>query len=308
MSAIITEPESQDESQDENQDENQKALRRKAFGAITIAYLAAFAAGGLGLMLFDDAPPILRILAADLIATVTLFGFARYHQNSSVFDASWSVLPIAIVAYFLAIYGVTTLGVLIAVAVLIWGVRLTYNWARSFPGLHHEDFRYRDLKARSGKLAPFIDLFGIHLFPSSIVFLSLVPAWLAVSSGISGASPLAIAGFLLALAGTALEGIADRQLYEFNQIKEPGELLDRGLFAHLRHPNYLGELGFWWGLALIGASVAPASPWSYAGAVGMTLMFAFYSIPALDSRSLTRRPGYAEYMKRTPALLPRFKR
>src|SRR5690554_4869052 len=119
MSATITEPESQHENQNESQHENPKALRRKAFGAITIAYLAAFAAGGLGLMLFDDAPPILRILAADLIATVTLFGFARYHQNSSVFDASWSVLPIAIVAYFLAIYGVTTLGVLIAVAVLI---------------------------------------------------------------------------------------------------------------------------------------------------------------------------------------------
>lgn len=40
----------------------------------------------------------------------------------------------------------------------------------------------------------------------------------------------------------------------------------------------------------------------------MTLMFLFYSIPALDRRSLERRPGYREYMERTPALIPRLKR
>lgn len=282
--------------------------RRRDFGAIAIAYLAASSAGALTIALMSDAHPLARILAADLAATLTLFAFARYHRNSSVFDASWSVIPIAIVAYFLAAYGVTARGVLVAIVVSIWGVRLTYNWARSFPGLHHEDFRYRDLKGRAGKLAPLVDLFAIHLFPSAIVFVSLIPAWLAIASGASGVTALAIFGAALSLLGVAIEAIADRQLYEFNQQKAPGDLLDSGLFARLRHPNYLGEILFWWGLAFIGASAAPASIWSYAGALSMSLMFAFYSIPALDRRSLERRPGYAEYMKATPALLPKLKR
>lgn len=296
----------------EAQVETEEAYRSRSFVAIVLAYLAAFAAGAIAITLLAAYAPLVQIAVADLAATLTLFIFARLHRNSSVFDASWSVIPIAIVGYLLGIYGITARGALIGAAVTVWGIRLTYNWARSFPGLHHEDFRYRDLKARARAFAPLIDLFGIHLFPSAIVFVSLLPAWLAISSGAEGLTPLALFGFCLALAGTTLEGIADRQLYNFNRVKSkrnaPGELLDRGLFAHVRHPNYLGELVFWWGLALIGASVAPRSIWTYAGALGMTLMFLFYSIPALDRRSLERRPGYREYMERTPALIPRLKR
>src|SRR5690606_31591715 len=138
----------------EAQVETEDLYRSRSFVAIVLAYLAAFAAGAIAITLLAAYAPLVQIAVADLAATLTLFIFARLHRNSSVFDASWSVIPIAIVGYLLGSYGITARGALIGAAVTVWGIRLTYNWARSFPGLHHEDFRYRDLKARARAFAP----------------------------------------------------------------------------------------------------------------------------------------------------------
>jgi steroid 5-alpha reductase family enzyme len=37
-------------------------------------------------------------------------------------------------------------------------------------------------------------------------------------------------------------------------------------------------------------------------------MFVTVSVPLIDRRSLARRPGYAEHMRKVPALLPRLRR
>jgi steroid 5-alpha reductase family enzyme len=103
----------------------------------------------------------------------------------------------------------------------------------------------------------------------------------------------------------ALETIADEQLRAFNRTKQPGEICARGLWAWLRHPNYLGEILFWWGLWLFGVAAAPSWYWSVIGPLAITAMFLFASIPMLDRRNLERRPGYAEVMKSVPALVPR---
>ena len=55
---------------------------------------------------------------------------------------------------------------------MYWGIRLTYNWARRWEGLYDEDFRYEDLKEL--KFSSFIDFFGIHLYPTLQVNLSLL--------------------------------------------------------------------------------------------------------------------------------------
>jgi steroid 5-alpha reductase family enzyme len=80
--------------------------------------------------------------------------------------------------------------------------------------------------------------------------------------------------------------------------------MDTGLWAFSRHPNYLGELSFWWGLYLFALAADPSWWWAIAGAVSITLLFVFLSVPLLDRRSLGRRPQYREHMKRVPALFP----
>jgi steroid 5-alpha reductase family enzyme len=111
----------------------------------------------------------------------------------------------------------------------------------------------------------------------------------------------------VAAGGVALETVADEQLRAFRRAGAPGGILDTGVWASCRHPNYLGEVGFWWGLYLLGLAADPGWWWSIVGAGWVTCLFVFFSIPLMDRRSLARRPGYAEHMARVPALVPRLR-
>jgi len=55
---------------------------------------------------------------------------------------------------------------------------------------------------------------------------------------------------------------------------------------------------------LFAVAAAPGMWWVVVGPIGMIGLFFGASIPLLDDRSIARRPGYAEYVERTPALIP----
>jgi steroid 5-alpha reductase family enzyme len=61
----------------------------------------------------------------------------------------------------------------------------------------------------------------------------------------------------------------------------------------------------WWGLYLFSLAADPGRWWTGAGPLAMTALFVFISVPLIDRRMLRRKPGYAEHMRRVPALLPR---
>ena len=105
-----------------------------------------------------------------------------------------------------------------------------------------------------------------------------------------------------------IETVADQQLVAFAKVKRPGEIIKTGLWKYSRHPNYFGELTFWWGLYLFGLAADPSHLWTVAGPIAMTVMFFGISIPWMDRRSCERRPEYAEHMKRVSGLVPWFPR
>ena len=78
-----------------------------------------------------------------------------------------------------------------------------------------------------------------------------------------------------------------------------------GLWAWCRHPNYLGEILYWWGLLTFSLAAGVISWWTAVGAIAITVMFRVVSLPMIERRMIERRPGYAEHAKRTSALLPR---
>ena len=82
--------------------------------------------------------------------------------------------------------------------------------------------------------------------------------------------------------------------------------MDRGLWAWSRHPNYVGELGFWVSLALFGLAASPGDWWwLFLGAAAMLAMFLGASIPMMEERSLARRPDYQDVVDRVPRFVPR---
>jgi steroid 5-alpha reductase family enzyme len=103
-----------------------------------------------------------------------------------------------------------------------------------------------------------------------------------------------------------MELIADRQMQRFVASAGPGSVMDRGLWAWSRHPNYVGEVGFWLSMALFGVAVSPRDAWwLFAGVALMIAMFLGASIPLMEKRSLERRPQYQDVIDRVPKLIPR---
>jgi len=281
-----------------------------ALGRITAAYLVALAVAAAWLVWGPETGRLwLDTLIADLLATLVVFAASRIHHNSSFYDAYWSVVPPILLVFW---WGRGSLGIddvrswLVLVVVMVWAVRLTANWVRTFPGLHHEDWRYGMLRERAGRHEMVVDLVGIHVVPTLQVFLGMVPVYLVVSGPGRDVGVLDVIALLVGLGAVALEAVSDLQMHRFLAERRAGAVMDRGLWAWCRHPNYLGEIGFWLSLALFGVAASPGDAWwLFVGVVAMLAMFLGASIPMMEQRSLERRPGYQDVIDRVPRLIPR---
>lgn len=280
--------------------------RLDSFGIVVFAYIITLAVAAWVWSATASFGPLWSVVLADFAATVVIFAFSMKLDNGSLYDAYWSVVPPVIALAWLGAAQPdtsTARQVVVLTLVFAWAIRLTYNWARGWPGLHHEDWRYLDLYTKAPKWL--ISFFGIHLFPTIMVLLGcsgLVPALVHGTRAWNALDSLAL---VVTATAILIETVADEQMRAFARTKQPGEIMQSGLWAWSRHPNYFGELSFWWGLFLFGLAADPTWVWTIVGPLAMTAMFAFASIPLLDERSRQRRPGFEEYMQRTSAILPR---
>ncbi|MEU4562891.1 DUF1295 domain-containing protein [Actinoplanes sp. NPDC023936] len=277
------------------------------YAVVALTYLAAaLAAGAAAALLLPGPHPLLVTFAADVVATLVVFAVSMVIRNASLYDPYWSVAPAVIVfAWVLGESGEIVRQTTVLLLVLIWSVRLTWNWASSWRGLDQEDWRYVRLRAQR---PPFwlVNLVGIQLMPTVVVFAGLLAVWPAVAVPGRGFGVLDIVAVAVTAAAVAIEATAGRQLHRF--AADPahrGQIMASGLWRYSRHPNYLGEILFWWGMWLFGLAAAPGWWWTVVGPVTMVLLFTAVSIPMMDKRSLERRPAYEEHMRRVPALLPR---
>lgn len=289
----------------------------RSLALVALAYVVAVAAAAGWLAAGPRTGRLwLDTLVADVVATVVVFVFSRAFGNSSFYDAYWSVVPPLLFGYWWwqGPIGVTGPGALrcwlLAVVIGYWAIRLTGNWAYGFAGLHHEDWRYPLLRDGAGRWEFAVDFFAIHLFPTLQVFVGLLPVYVAATRPGDGLLWLAWPAFALGVAAVTLELAADTQMHRFVARRkagtESGTVMDQGLWAWSRHPNYLGEIGFWVSLALFGLAAAPEQWWwLFIGVAVMVAMFLGASIPLMEKRSLERRPHYADVIGRVPMLLPR---
>jgi steroid 5-alpha reductase family enzyme len=286
-----------------------ESQRARGFGVVVLTYLAALALAIAVAAIMGRDAPILTVFVADCAATLLVFAASVAFANASLYDPYWSVAPPVIGLYWASALpgspAVPARQWLVLLLVFGWGIRLTANWARGWPGLHHQDWRYDMLRESSSAPYWLVNLTGIHYFPTLIVFVGCLPLYAALAVGARPLGFLDGLAFAVTAGAIALEGIADEQLRAFNRSKQSGEICTRGLWGWSRHPNYLGEMGFWWGLWLFALAAAPEWYWSAIGPLAITVMFVAASIPMLERRSHDRRPGYAEHAQRVPVLLPR---
>jgi steroid 5-alpha reductase family enzyme len=290
------------------------AISAAAYLVAPVVAIVVVRATGLG-------GPLIQLALGTLVATVVIFAASVALDNSSMYDPYWSLQPLAIAAYYVWAAGSAVGGreILVLALAALYAVRLTANFYRDWPGLAKEDFRYAAFRRSAGRLYWPVSFLGIHLFPTIMVFLGCLPMYAVARagadaggapSGSSGGSGLLswldVVGTVVVLAAVALAFVADEQLRDFR--RDPanrGRSIRTGLWAHSRHPNYLGEITTWWGFWLFALAVSPRWWWTMAGALAITLMFVFVSVPMMEKRALATREGYRDYRERTPMLLPR---
>jgi len=270
---------------------------------ICLVYIiAAFA----GLCVFrasaSSVPQIWALLLADVAATVVTWLFGLLYRNVSVYDPYWSVAPPVMLTAWAVYKANMSLGVvLLLVAVWFWGIRLTGNWASTFKGLAHEDWRYtRYRESQSPLLFQLTNFFGLNMMPTLLVFACMLPGFGIFEAG-GGVNLLTWLGFAMCIASALIQLVADTQSHRF-RASHPGECCDVGLWRKGRHPNYFGEIQFWWGIWLMYASVAGFDSLVLAP-IAMTALFMFISIPMMERRQLERKSGYAQYKENTRILI-----
>lgn len=286
-----------------------KKNRTISFIIITIIYILAAVCGIVTYRFLPISGMWLRLLIADIAATILTFIFSVIFKNASVYDPYWSVQPIVILTAFAAVNTISPVKILFLIAVCLWGIRLTANWMYTFHSFEYQDWRYVMLREQTGKFYPFINFTGIHMVPTLVVYGCTIPAVYVMIQN-PKLNLLTCVFLLQSVCAMLLQGSADIQMHRFRKAKSQGKasgFIRTGLWKYSRHPNYLGEILMWWGIGLAAVFSLGFKWYFLAGAIANTLLFLIVSIPMADKRQ-SAKEGFAEYKKNTRMLLPIRKR
>ena len=237
-------------------------------------------------------------------------------RNVSIVDSLWSVMFLlaaltyvwtapafdAAMAAHVAAQEPLQRRELVVALVAIWALRLAvYITARNLG--HGEDRRYQAIRRRNEPGFAFKSLylvFGLQALLAWVISLPLLGAVL----GVRPLGWLDLAGIALWVVGLAFEAGGDWQLSRFKaDPANRGQVMDRGFWRYTRHPNYFGDFCVWWGLYLI--AVSAGAWWSIIGpAIMSVLLMRVSGVTLLEKDIGKRRPGYAEYIRRTNEFFP----
>ena len=251
----------------------------------------------------------LAALALGLGVFVALWPVSLLRRDASLVDAWWGPGFLACLALVWSLSGAPehARALLLLALVGVWSLRLGFVLMRRRLAEGEEDARYRDIRKSWGVAFWWKSLFIVFGLQGVLQFLVALAPLAGVMAAPAPLGFLGIAGAGLALLGLALETQADRELDRFKATAKPGALLTTGLRAYVRHPNYSGEIAFWWGIWLIAAEAG--AWWAVLSPLLLTLLLVKVSGAAMTGDHLRRsKPGYAEWAARTPAFFPRLGR
>ena len=158
----------------------------------------------------------ISLLIADVSATIITFIFSLIFDNASVYDPYWSVQPPVILVSLAIGKKLKIFGILLIIVILYWGIRLTLNWAYTFKGLEHQDWRYTMLKEKTKIFYPIINFIGIHMVPTIIVYGCILPAVYAVINNLN-ITIYSTMFLFVSLAAITIQGIADYEMHKFQK-------------------------------------------------------------------------------------------
>ncbi len=249
---------------------------------------------------------LLGAAAAIVVLMIATWLLSLAWQDASIVDPVWPLGFVIVVWVTRAIAGGNDARQWLLVAmVTLWGLRLSGYLAwrkRDAP----EDFRYQAMRRHYGERFGLISLFTVFALQGVLMWLVSLPAQLGQVSVNPDIGVIGVIGVVVWLLGITFETVGDAQLARFKARPESaGQVMDRGLWRYTRHPNYFGDACVWWGIALVAAETGIGAV-GIVGAVAMSVLLVRVSgVPMLERTMAKRRPGYADYVARTSAFIPR---
>lgn len=249
-------------------------------------------------------------LAMLLVVFTAAFGVAAVRRRFRYVDVVWGAAFALVAVITVASTSGHGDGVrrwLLTVCTVIWGLRLSAHIAWRGRGAP-EDPRYAAMLARAGGNPVRTAFVRVFLLQAVLVWFISLPVQVGlVAAGHSVPGRVAAAaGVAVWMVGVSFETVGDWQLARFKaDPANRGRLMTEGLWRYTRHPNYFGDACVWWGLFLIAAGAWPALL-TVLSPVAMTWLLAAGSgKPLVEAHLAATRPGYADYVARTSAFVPR---
>ncbi|MDX2448733.1 MAG: DUF1295 domain-containing protein [Desulfobacterales bacterium] len=229
-------------------------------------------------------------------------------KNVTIVDSLWGLgfVLIAWLTYFTA-EGFQGRMLLISLLVSFWGLRLSLhlswrNWG------HGEDPRYGRWREESGERFWLISLFKVFVLQAIFLWaIALALQWGQMSSQPPQLTWLDYLGVSVWVVGFFFEAVGDWQLARFKADgANKGRVMDQGLWAYSRHPNYFGECLVWWGIYLI-TLATPSSLWTVISPIIITIvLLKMTGVTLMEKAIVYTRPKYKDYIARTNTFFPWF--
>jgi steroid 5-alpha reductase family enzyme len=233
------------------------------------------------------------------------FLIAYYKQTDKLTDITYAATFIVLAVMAFGSNAMVTEKILALLMILLWAFRLGgFLFIRI--NTMQKDKRFDTMRSNFWSFSKFWMLQGLS------VFLLSIPVLFYFDSPNVQLSFLSVIGFIIWIIGFFIETIADFQKYTFKNSKSnKDKWISTGLFKHIRHPNYLGELLIWYGVYLYTFSSLTLT-FQLIGLISpifITILLVFISgIPLLDKSSFEKwgkKESYLNYRKNTGALVPK---
>ncbi|WP_134768161.1 DUF1295 domain-containing protein [Nocardioides sp. 1609] len=200
---------------------------------------------------------------------------------------------------------------LLVAMVAAWGGRLAWHVRGRAVGEHQgkEDPRYAEMLGGS------VSEVGMGTVVRRVLVTQGTAQWF-VAAPVAVAAvldapwwPAVVAGVLVYGVGLFFEVVGDRQLaaYKARPRDQRPQVMETGLWAWTRHPNYFGDATVWWGLWLVaglGSGWVPGLA-TVLCPLAMTLFIRNVTGAKLLEKTMMKRPGFPEYAERVPMFFPR---
>ncbi len=237
-------------------------------------------------------------------AMILLWLLSLRLRDASIVDVFWGLgFVLTVWVTRLSQPGAEPRAGVVAALTTLWGARLALYLARRNLG-KGEDARYVAMRRRHGARWPLRSLLQVFVLQGLLMWLISLPVQAAERARGPGALGWVDAiGVALTLTGVAFEAIGDAQLARFKaDVANKGKVMDRGLWRYTRHPNYFGDFLVWWGLYAL--ALASGHAWTIGSPALMSFLLLRVSGVTLLEKSMRKRPGYEEYVRRTSAFFP----